>query len=238
MDGCRERRKKKISLFAKLVISVSFVPVLRCLWMNWGKWLENTTKQRASQPASLLGNFKPPLQRRLGFSSKGHVFGITALPSHPFSNLEQHRGDWKWDGEQLGAWELSNYRLNLLLTLAWPQHILIEHLGRGISLWTGCSLHLREPCLGETLPYNQHIPKMLRLTMGCCGWPQEENCYLCTHFCCSQSQLVLPSAFASGPSVMSNVNQLFQAAALHLAHEKSAGCWLDEWVWWLSRLCS
>ena len=99
--------RKKISLFAKLVISVSFVPVLRCLWKNWGKWLENTTKQRASQPASLLGNFKPPLQRRLGFSSKGHVFGITALPSHPFSNLEQHRGDWKWDGEQLGAWELS-----------------------------------------------------------------------------------------------------------------------------------
>ena len=101
-----KERRKKISLFAKLVISVSFVPVLRCLWMNWGKWLEQTAKQRASQPASLLGNFKPPLQRRLGFSSKGHVFKITALPSHPFSNLEQHRGDWKWD-EQLGAWKLS-----------------------------------------------------------------------------------------------------------------------------------
>lgn len=95
MDGYQERRKKKISLFAKLVISVSFVPVLRCLWMNWGKWLEKTAKQKASQPASLLGNFKPPLQRRLGFSSKGHDFGITALPSHPFSNLEQNRGGLK-----------------------------------------------------------------------------------------------------------------------------------------------
>lgn len=165
------------------------------------------------------------------------MFWITALPSHPFSNLEQHRGiESGWSTRGPENWVLSNYRLNLLLTLAWLLNTyILSTLEEGFYGEQDAACTLREPCLGETLPYNQHIPKMLRSLWDAVDGHRKSP-VTCAHFCCSQLQLVIPSALRSGPSVMSNVNQLFfQAAALHLAHEKS-GCWLDEWVWWLSQV--
>lgn len=73
------KKEGKVSAFAELQSSVLFVPVLRCV--NGPRRVTGRyPSAEASQPILPLGSFRPPLKRRLGFFSKGHILGIIVSP--------------------------------------------------------------------------------------------------------------------------------------------------------------